>query len=318
MTEDNIPRYNKDLKDEMNISYYTHDGYSKCLAGKTLVFIGDSRVRYQYMHLASYMKSKRFMKCSDMSKYQHVDNQNEKECTLINEKIDQSQGWAKWYNISTAMLNDDTTQSLCDCHKPANGKYAPETAFENRYTKTKTKYGDVELIYLNSNVNKIRTFKEFPPLSDYASSSSSKERCKPGHCTAQSKELAFKGDLNSTIQNFLPGLCLNTNCHAFINYGWDYKYGFDMQNELTCTMERYEEQHTNIKLHLITGPEDRSARSYFDETKLKCKASVLNRNVPSKGVPREWYFDYFHVLSILNEEYNHRLVKKICPMEETR
>lgn len=85
-------------------------------------------------------------------------------------KIDQSQGWAKWYNISTAMLNDDTTQSLCDCHKPANGKYAPETAFENRYTKTKTKYGDVELIYLNSNVNKIRTFKEFPPLSDYASS----------------------------------------------------------------------------------------------------------------------------------------------------
>ena len=200
MTEDNIPRYNKDLKDGMNISYYTYDGYSKCLAGKKFIFIGDSRVRYQYMHLASYMKSRRFMKCSDMSKYQHVDdNQNEKECTLINEKIDESQGWMKWYNISTDMLNDENTQSLCDCHRP-NGKYAPETAFENRYTKTKTKYGDVELIYFNSNVNNIRTFKEFPPLSDYTSSSTSKERCKPGHCTAQTKELAFTGDLNSTIQ----------------------------------------------------------------------------------------------------------------------
>ena len=93
-----------------------------------------------------------------------------------------------------------------------------------------------------------------------------------------------------------------------------------MQNEFTCTMERYEQQHTNIKLHLLTSPEDRwrPARSYFDEAKLKCKASVLNRNVPSKGVPKEWYFDYFHVLSILNEEYNHRLVKKICPIEDTR
>mmetsp|Transcript_33393 Transcript_33393/g.70194 ORF Transcript_33393/g.70194 Transcript_33393/m.70194 type:complete len:83 (+) Transcript_33393:1082-1330(+) len=82
-------------------------------------------------------------------------------------------------------------------------------------------------------------------------------------------------------------------------------------------MLQYEEQYPHINLHLISNVEDRwrPQRGYFEESKLKCKVSVLNRHVPSKGVPKEWYFDYFHVLSILNEEFNHRLVKKLCPIE---
>mmetsp|Transcript_33393 Transcript_33393/g.70192 ORF Transcript_33393/g.70192 Transcript_33393/m.70192 type:complete len:156 (+) Transcript_33393:375-842(+) len=112
MTDDNVPRYNE-IESTMNVSYYTHGGYSKCLAGKKLVFIGDSRVRYQYMHLVSYLKNKRFMKCSDQSQYQHVDNENEDECILINEKLsDQNLGWKHRYNVSTAMLNM-TTLRVC-------------------------------------------------------------------------------------------------------------------------------------------------------------------------------------------------------------
>jgi hypothetical protein len=40
---------------------------------------------------------------------------------------------------------------------------------------------------------------------------------------------------------------------------------------------------------------------------------VLDRSVLSEGIPRGWYWDQYHVLSILNEEYNHQLVEKVCP-----
>ena len=47
------------------VRHYNHKGYERCLANKTVVFIGDSRVRYQFMYLASYLSSKKHMKCKD-------------------------------------------------------------------------------------------------------------------------------------------------------------------------------------------------------------------------------------------------------------
>ena len=47
------------------ILHYTHAGYDKCLSNKNIVFIGESRTRYQYMSLVHYLKSEKFLKCND-------------------------------------------------------------------------------------------------------------------------------------------------------------------------------------------------------------------------------------------------------------
>ena len=69
------------------IQHYNHEGYEKCLAGKTLVRIDDSRVRYQFMHIASYLvsKRKRFMRCQDFHSFKAQSGMlPDKECYLIN------------------------------------------------------------------------------------------------------------------------------------------------------------------------------------------------------------------------------------------
>ena len=73
MDDNFVPRYlgkdiidqpEKDTKKNINgtstpefttfeVKQYTHDGFQKCLANKILVFIGESRVRYQLMNLIS-------------------------------------------------------------------------------------------------------------------------------------------------------------------------------------------------------------------------------------------------------------------------
>lgn len=66
------------IDDEVTIRHYSHYGFDKCLADKTVVFVGDSRVRYQYMHLVSYLKTERFMKCRD-----YPNRPDDPECSLI-------------------------------------------------------------------------------------------------------------------------------------------------------------------------------------------------------------------------------------------
>ena len=54
-----------------------------CLANKTIVFIGDSRVRYQYMNLAYFLMSSRFMRCDDHPTCKKGLTQPDKDCYLI-------------------------------------------------------------------------------------------------------------------------------------------------------------------------------------------------------------------------------------------
>ena len=74
LDDNHVPRYlgkgiitNTSITAEtaFDVLHYTHAGFEKCLANKTIVIIGESRTRYQYMHLASFMKTKSFMKCQD-------------------------------------------------------------------------------------------------------------------------------------------------------------------------------------------------------------------------------------------------------------
>ena len=57
------------------------------LGAKNVVFIGDSRVRYQFMNLAAYLKYERFMKCADVT-INPADA--DEECFVINERLKQN------------------------------------------------------------------------------------------------------------------------------------------------------------------------------------------------------------------------------------
>ena len=147
----------------------------------------------------------------------------------------------------------------------------------------------------------------FPPYAPYSSSSQS---CIPGQC--DNRINTFEGDLNATLWNILP--MLNAT-HAFISLGWENLYGLDQQSDFTCVMRDFERRF-NIKLFLISHPTDIGLPSemFFDPKKFKCGANVLDRTSMTQAVPMNWYWDFVHVLSILNREFNHQMIEKLCPL----
>ncbi|EJK69684.1 hypothetical protein THAOC_09032 [Thalassiosira oceanica] len=105
------------------VTRYNHAGFIQCLTGKKIVFIGDSRVRYQFMHLSHYLLDGRFMKCQDYS------TEPEKGCYIIDERTAGS--WNEFYKKSTAMIEEGghVPQSLCDCYRPK--QFNPAQTYEN-------------------------------------------------------------------------------------------------------------------------------------------------------------------------------------------
>jgi len=319
---------NDDVNKSIDVKLYTYDGFAECLASKTVVFIGDSRVRYQYMHLASYLKTKKFMKCDDQSLYK-PNTKNDQECLLTYIDYGGKRDWRKWFKESTSMIKDfsdnnnnassteEVQSSLCDCWRD-NNQGGPLTSVENRYTRRLTKYGTINLVYLSAQIGIVDINHDFPPFSSFNSTS----RCEPGDCSPDNRN-SFTGDVNTTLWEILPRL--NTT-HAFINLGWEHKYPFTNQSDFTCVMEKFMQKHPTIKLHLISHPPTvlnvQSPLKMFNPNELKCKVDVLDRTTVNKNVPitsegsfhASWYYDSVHVISILNEEYNHQLVKKICPI----
>ena len=105
--------------------------------------------------------------------------------------------------------------------------------------------------------------------------------------------------------------------HVFINLGWEHLFDINYQSEFSCLIRDFERQNPHIKVFLISHPAHRPwlmEPGSFDPTQFKCDINVLDRAVISKDVPAEWYWDNNHVLSILNEEFNHQMIEKICPI----
>ena len=87
------------INDTTIVTHFNYEGYIKCLAGKTIVMIGDSRVRYQHMHLAGYLRYQKPMVCSDKIEYQTNQTKEDSECYLIDYRRMGGGGanWAQWY-----------------------------------------------------------------------------------------------------------------------------------------------------------------------------------------------------------------------------
>ena len=327
MDDNFVPRYlGKDVIDDpennmttFEVRQYTHDGFQKCLANKTLVFIGESRVRYQLMNLASFLKTKKFMRCKDHMSYDYTQTEPDEECLVINEKTIADGGWTDRYMKSTQLLSDshhfdvehetshaipENQNSLCDCYRPAGGGFVPNHWFENRYIKRSTRYGEINLIFLQNFQNLISLNEDYPPFSPFYSNSS--HRCPPGNCERWGKGNsinAFAGDMNATLYEILP--LLNTT-HAFMNRGWA---GYTP--DISCHIEKFAMDHPEIDVTYLTNPPGGG----LDDRNLRCNIKYLDRTTPAQGA-QEWYWDDLHALGILNEEYNHQLIKMLCPIEK--
>ena len=307
------PRYVRGEEQSMiprtSIQLYNHKGYQHCLANKTLVFIGDSRVRYQFMHLAYFLASKKRMKCWDyfwLASDNNITITPGPECSLINLGFQGKTTWNAWYEESTDLLGTNLSsveENLCDCGR------SKEETYENRFIRRSTPFGDINLIYILSTMNLMSFNEDFPPFSSYAPSP---KRCKTGDCLGVNRNAVFEGNLNETLWNILPRL---NATHAFVNVGWEKAPGQDY----SCELQEFEQSYPDIKTFMITTPPETkhigNPYVYFDPKKLKCKSNILDRTGMSKNVPMNWYWDRVHVNSILNEAYNDLAVEKICPIK---
>ncbi|KAL3782883.1 hypothetical protein HJC23_006935 [Cyclotella cryptica] len=312
------PRYLGNTSfDNLAVRRYNHQGIEKCLANKTIVFIGDSRVRYQFLHLAGFLKRNRFMKCQDYdisTNPVHNSSTLDDDCYLIDQKHHASMkanDWKSFYEESTKMTESGHTESngqqysLCDCFRSV--PFIATTTYENRFIKRKTAYGEVNLIYLQNFVDLVRMNIEYPPFSSFWS----EQRCKPGECSASNRTDAFTGNTGNALW-LLPSL---NATHSFVSQGWG---NLSHTDDISCAIKDFEHHHPEIAVYLISHPRRRTDRSspsvFFDEDKLECKVKSLDRTMMSKDVPLEWYWDDLHVLSIMNEEFNHQLIENICPI----
>ena len=312
------PRYVRGEEQSMiprtSIQLYNHKGYQHCLANKTVVFIGDSRVRYQFMHLASFLHTQKRMKCWDYFAIMSDNNITftpDPECLSINEgfqRQERKRGWTAWYQDSTDLLGTQSSlkeneANLCDCDRSEDKRY------ENRFIRRSTPFGDIHLIYIQTTMNLMTFNEDFPPFSSYAPSP---KRCNTGECGGVNRNDVFEGNLNETLWKILPQL---NATHAFVNVGWERAPGQDY----SCELQEFEQNHPEIKTFMITTPPETKHLEndpYFHFPKnLKCKCNILDRTGMNKNVPGYWYWDRVHVDSILNEAYNDLAIQQICPIK---
>ena len=319
MDEGGTPRYIGDVSfNNLEVKRYNHKGFEQCLANKTVVFIGDSRVRYQLMNLAGFLHKSTFMKCQDYKtlatpnyRYTSADD----DCYLIQREFQlgsemKGNDWTSYYIESTRMIDSNNTfekqYSLCDCYR--KHPFDSSTTYENRFIKRQTAYGEINLIYLQNFEDLIRMNKDYPPYSSFWSN----ERCHPGECSQENRTDAFSGSTNNTLWEILPKLNAS---HAFVSSGWG---PLQRTEDISCTLESFQKHHPNIEMYLISHPAEKNQKydkaTWFDGNRLECNINSLDRQTISRNAPEEWYSDTLHVLSVLNEEFNHRLIETLCPI----
>jgi hypothetical protein len=282
--------------------YYNRNGFEQCLANKSVFFIGDSRVRYQFMALAAFLKSGKWMKCQDYIGLGISENQTDPSCLLIDETMNTG-GWNKWYQETTQSLNSNTTQEMiCDCSRKTPFKTA--TTYENRFLQRKTPFGLIKVTYLQNFVNEISMHAEFPPHSPFGHMDQ-QGRCSPGLCDHLPKS---EGTINTTLWEQLYQL---QPTHIFASLGWEQVFNSDQVSQFSCDLEMFERHNPSTKVFVISHPPRFGRKPKLPP--LRCNVSVLDRTTPAYDVPKTWYWDGLHVRSILNQEYNHMMIKKICP-----
>jgi hypothetical protein len=277
------------------------------LANKHIVLIGDSRVRYQYMNLAHFLTTGHWMKCKDYDSLASVNYTFSPSCYLIDHEASgpkNSISWNDWYSKSTKDLQQNTTQEeLCDCHRP--NPFKPERTNENRYLRRHTTFGLVQVTYIQNFDDKLKFHAEFPPFSDVSTTNGTDvRRCKPGMCSHPFTNVT---DTKTALLEVLP---LLQPTHVFASTGWAHNL---KDPGLGCALDTFRNQNPSVEAaFVITHPMGRSKGQKPTVPEQGCNSSFLDRITPTIGVPHSWFWDNVHLLSIVNQEFNHMMLDKIC------
>jgi hypothetical protein len=280
--------------------YRTLSGYERCLANKTVVLVGDSRLRYQYMTLVAFLKSGNWMTCQDYDRITPPREDNgtnvSPECFLIDHEHHQAmrtESWTEWYAKTNEFINDDPHQEeLCDCSR--RFPFAESTTFENRFFRRRTAHGIIQVNYLQAFVDKAGIHADFPPHAPY----NVQGRCEPGNCTGPSQEPA------NTLTFLNQTLPLLNATHVFVQPGWT------IHPDFPCRLDEFARAHSSIDMYFAPHPlsRDNPSPSQHNCTNVR----TYDREPPTQNIPKDWYWDRVHVLSIVNQEFNHLLLDKLC------
>ena len=307
-------------------AYRTLEGYQQCLANKHIVFIGDSRVRYQYITLIDYLRTGQWLRCHDQSLA--ANETYSPNCFLIDHEHGVKTTWNEWYKSSSEAISD-----VCDCHRDTTFNIA--TTYENRYVRMASPFGPIKITYLQNFQDSVKFHSEFPPLSPYypyaaendtniittedggdatsssynnntsSSSSSSPHHCQPGLCAHAATVVLNTAD---TLLRMVPKL---HPTHVFAQTGWKHHLG-STPNTFGCVLDTFMLENPVVKAYAISHFWERGAVRYNKVPLHGCNATVFDRVTPSYKAPASWYWDKKHVLSILNQEMNHQLLDYIC------
>ncbi|EJK56536.1 hypothetical protein THAOC_23559 [Thalassiosira oceanica] len=230
------------------------DWYEECLAGKTLIFIGDSRVRYQFMHLARFLVHGRSIRCRDFDSPATEQSTggkvstDDEGCKVIDHDLRTTTGygkdWNDWYKSSTDLLKK-------------KGEQDNESGLPAKLQ---------DLVHIG---------EDFPPFAPFTLPSDKTSRCAPGECRKGNRVDAFNGDLNQTMWSILP--LLNAT-HAFVNVGWaELEEPIDnlkVNSDLSCKILDFEASYPDIDVTL----ESHSSSGV-------CSTSEMQVSAPT---PTEW------------------------------
>ena len=280
-------------------------GAQQCLAQKHLLFIGDSRTRFQYLSLATFLTQGLFPVCKEGN----IQNDRVAFCNLLKDGF---AGWRKFYKETNQILSTADSNESCYCYRPERWNVALiDYMTENRFLTVQTRFGTIHITYLQSFVNKCMLDLSFPPFNEGVRS------CEPGDCyffpfsneknnnTRMHSE--YRINVTETLWNvtrkFIPPVT-----HAFVTTGWK-------QLDIGCELRRWQNE-TGIPTWMISGPERKGLNWDIPNInpKQSCNVAVFDRTTMTIGVDKSTlYHDSVHVSSSINEEYNHVLFDLVCP-----
>jgi len=310
-----IWRYSKDAKSS-HFRRRTSEGIARCLANKHILFIGDSRTRYQYLSLANVLAHRVFPRAKESIS-------NRSRSNRFHGLMRKTSDLNKFFRLSNRLLRTDSSEEMCNCYfvdpgtnemmtspgaakvtNTNNGGAAAHEPRENRFFTAQTEYGKVHLTYIISHLDSCRLDLGYPPfnLAD--------PFCEVGNCatSAIEQEVSFNnvsGCLRNLTREFERRIGTPIT-HAFVTTGWGHK-------DIGCAVVENAVE-SFVQSWVMTPPVHLVPKSMLIETpsSQSCDVPIFDRwNVTDVGM-RDLYFDNVHPWSSANEEFNHMLLDLVC------
>ena len=275
---------------EVAADAFSVQAYEARLANKHLVFIGDSRVRYQVLNLQYFVTHGHWNKCEN-GQLEHVRT----NCWLIDHRDEGGvwRGWRSWYVSSNQLFNVNGSHELCDCHREV--AFSSDTTFENRYFTRHTKLGKIKITYLQNFGDSVKFHRGFPPFSNH-----SNERCIVGACDRSHNYSVM--NTAQALERVVPRL---EPTHVFASTGW-------VEKDIGCPLMQLQQRtgaHVFIISHIsqMPGADPHSLVSKAFPSQ-GCGAPVYDRASPTRNLSRSHYWDTLHLLSTGNKLLNNMLL----------